>query len=298
MPENVHSFSQKIETKVLQTTRGEIVHLYGFSYPQRHVYERKIDEYQKMEGADFHIGILHGNEGGSHDHDNYAPFSVKDLQQKGFDYWALGHIHKRTILSENPPIIYPGNIQGRNKKETGPKGFYFVELTEEESKLEFIESSDIFWEEAVVDATAAESFHDVFLLCQSEINRLRKTKAGTFLSLTLQNVQLNDYREKRSLNDELFELLLEDEKDEESFVQLVDLTITEKVSVDKEKLKKEANFYAELFQTAEDYDASGNALASLYEHQLGRRFLSPLSTDEQQEIVKKAEQLLVRLLSQ
>ena len=49
-------------------------------------------------------------------------FTVKDLYEKQFDYWALGHIHKRTILSEDPPIIYPGNIQGRNKKEIGVKG--------------------------------------------------------------------------------------------------------------------------------------------------------------------------------
>ena len=41
------------------------------------------------------------------------PFRLMIYCEKDFDYWALGHIHKRTILSENPPIIYPGNIQGQ-----------------------------------------------------------------------------------------------------------------------------------------------------------------------------------------
>lgn len=296
MPSNVHVFQRDVQTKVLQTKSGEIIHLYGFSYPQRHVFDRKIDEYTKVDGADFHIGILHGNEVGGHEHDNYAPFTVKDLYEKKFDYWALGHIHKRAVLSENPPIIYPGNIQGRNKKEKDAKGFYHVILTDVDAKMDFIEASDIVWEEATINASSARNFQEVLKLCQSAMDRIRKDKTGSLLTLFLQNIQLDDYREKRSLDNDLLELLLEDEQEEGAFVWIVALNLSENVQMDKERLKTEANFYAELFDTVEEYDDVDSALAQLYEHQMGRKYLSPLSITDQQDLVQKAEQLLIKLL--
>ena len=298
MPANVHLFHSEVETKALNTKSGECVHLYGFSYPTRHVFDRKIDDYRKAEGADFHIGILHGNESAGTEHDNYAPFSVKDLQEKDFDYWALGHIHKRAVLSENPPIVYPGNIQGRNKKESGSKGFYHVTLTDLDIKMDFIESSDLIWEEAVIDAAAASCFQDVLRLCQTAINSVRRVQQGTLLTLFIKNIQLIDDREKRSLHSELLELLFEEEEDEESFVWIVDLIITESFHIDKEQLKTEANFYAELFETIAHFEYVDHALAPLYEHQLGRKYLSHLSTSEQKELIEKAEKMLIELLYQ
>jgi DNA repair protein SbcD/Mre11 len=298
MPSNVYFFDSNVETKVLKTKRGEVVHLYGFSYPKRHVYERKIDNYNKVAGADFHIGILHGNEGGGNEHDNYAPFTVKDLQQKQFDYWALGHIHKREIVAEHPPIVYPGNIQGRNKKELGIKGCYYVTLNEFGTKMEFVETSDVVWQEASVDASTAATFQDIFLLCQEAISHLRKANIGTLLTLKLQNVQLDDQREKRILDGELVELLVDNETDEESFVWVVELTVAESEQIDREHLKTEAGFFTELFDTVDDYRNADGTLAPLYEHQLGRKYLSALTDLEQEELVEKAEKLLIRLLKQ
>ncbi len=56
----------------------------------------------------------------------YAPCTVDELKSKGYDYWALGHIHQREIVSEAPWIVFPGNIQGRHIKETGSKGATLV----------------------------------------------------------------------------------------------------------------------------------------------------------------------------
>ncbi|MBO0961327.1 DNA repair exonuclease [Neobacillus sp. MM2021_6] len=296
MPENVHVFHGEVETMMLHTKTGECVHLYGFSYPTRHVFDRKIDNYKKAEGADFHIGILHGNESTGKEHDNYAPFSVKDLLEKDFDYWALGHIHKRSVLSENPPIIYPGNIQGRNKKESGSKGFYYITLTDLDTKMDFIESSDMIWEEAVIDADSANSFHDVLRLCQAAINTIRRAQIGTLVTLYLKNIYLPNDDEKKSLNVELLDLLQEDEKDEESFVWVVDLVITESLPIDKEQLKTETNFYGELFETIDHFDQFDSALAPLYEHPFGRKYLSHLSLEEQNELLEKAEKTLIELL--
>jgi DNA repair protein SbcD/Mre11 len=298
MPSNVHFFSSEVEMKIFHSKRGEKVHLYGFSYLKRHIHEKRIDDYHKQESADFHIGILHGNEGGGTEHDNYAPFTIKDLQEKKFDYWALGHIHKRTILSETPPIIYPGNLQGRNKKEVGMKGCYCITLNELEAKKEFLVASDVVWEEVSVDAASAQSFQDILQLCQNTIERFRKAGIGTLLTLNLKNVQLDDYHEKRVLDTELLELLLDYENEEESFVWIVHLSIEDNQQLDRKNLMKEADFFSELFATIDDYQNPEAAIAPLYEHQMGRKYLKGLTESEQKELLEKAERLLIGLLYQ
>ncbi|OLS36456.1 DNA repair exonuclease [Bacillus sp. MRMR6] len=298
MPPNVKVFDSEVEMKVLETRRGDTVHLYGFSYPTRHVYERKIDDYKRIEPADFHIGILHGNESSSKEHDNYAPFSVKDLIALKYDYWALGHIHKRTILSEHPSIVYPGNIQGRNKKELEVKGCYHVNLDEFTTSLEFTETSDVVWEEAVVDADEARNFQDIIYLCQKVIYEKRKTHRGTLLHLKLQNVSLTDSREINLLTGELLEVLNDNESEEESFVWVVELTVLEGMHYDRESITTEANFFAELFETRDQFDNPEQSLALLYEHQLGRKYIAELTEVEQKELLEKAEKLLINLLYQ
>lgn len=298
MPDNVHIFSGEVETMKHTTKTGVSVHLYGFSYPERHVLSRKIDDYKKEAGADFHIGILHGNEGERSEHGNYAPFNLADLLEKQFDYWALGHIHKRTVLSENPPVIYPGNTQGRNKKETGEKGFCYVTLTEFETKFEFIESADVIWDEAVINAAGAHSFQEVYHLCRRTVSQHRKHHVGTLLTLFLKNIGLHDLREKRALDGELLELLQDGERDEASFVWPVAIHVVEDMDFDKGRLKKDGEFFQELFAEAERYDHFEETLAPLYSHRQGRRYLSPLSGSEQQQLLQSAEKLLLRLLYQ
>jgi DNA repair protein SbcD/Mre11 len=298
MPSNVHIFGSEVEMKAFQTKRGETIHLYGFSYLQRHILDKRIDEYQKQEPAEFHIGILHGNEGGGTDHDNYAPFSIKDLYEKQFDYWALGHIHKRTILSDHPPIIYPGNLQGRNKKEAGLKGCYYVTLSEFETTKTFIETSDVVWDEVSVDASPAHSFQEILRLCQLTIERLRKPGIGTLLTLNIRNVQLDDIQDKRTLDTQLLELLMDDENDEESFVWIVELTIHDSQRLERNHLVNEADFYTELFAAIDNYQTLDRAIAPLYEHQMGRKYLSRLTESEQKELLESAEKLLIGLLYQ
>jgi hypothetical protein len=119
---------------------------------------------------------------------------------------------------------------------------------------------------------------------------------ATLLSLVLKNIQLDNDREKRSVDSELLELLLEDEKDEESFVWVVDLTIEVSQQIDKEQMKKDANFFADLFETIDHFDDVEQSLAPLYEHQLGRKYLAHLTDEEQEELVEKAEKMLIQLL--
>lgn len=116
---------------------------YRFSYANKWITDKKIDEYPVKNDVDVQIGMLHGCLEQTGDH--YAPFSLDDLISKKYDYWALGHIHKRQQLNENPSVFYSGNIQGRHKNEPGDKGYLLVD--DESGKLEaqFHATSLIDW---------------------------------------------------------------------------------------------------------------------------------------------------------
>lgn len=100
------------------------------------------------------IAILHTQVGGARArdaHDRYAPSEIDVLRRAGYDYWALGHVHLRQELSATPPIWYPGSLQGRTPRETGPRGALLVELREGgDAAVEFRALSPLRWENVEV----------------------------------------------------------------------------------------------------------------------------------------------------
>lgn len=125
--EGVHVFSSaKSETIDLENL-GVAIH--GRSFPQRAVPEDLVPLYPHPIPGRFNIGVLHTSLNGREGHDPYAPTTVEVLCDKGYDYFALGHIHAREVVREAAPrIVYPGNLQGRHAKETGAKGCELVTL--------------------------------------------------------------------------------------------------------------------------------------------------------------------------
>ncbi|MBT2640684.1 DNA repair exonuclease [Bacillus sp. ISL-41] len=296
-PENVHFFSEQVEKVDYRKDDGTLVHLYGFSYPERHVMERWIEKYQKVDGADFHVGLLHGHFEGVSDHGKYAPFRLSELIEKDYDYWALGHIHKKAFLSQQPYVVYPGNPQGRNRKELGEKGAYIVSLSEAGSKVSFFDTADVIWDEAVIDGRNLLSFNALYEKCLDAIDGKRREGKGVLLSIKIEglNSGLSDVMGKIE-NGELLELLQESEKEEGSFVWVHRLKFTEDIAVDRAGLIKQSDFYEELFSTIEQYDDLGNSLSPLFQHSQARRHLGMLSEREKEELVEDAERVLLQML--
>jgi exonuclease SbcD len=98
------------------------VALHGRSFAQRHVKEDLVPSFPGPVPSMVNIGMLHTSAAGSILHELYAPCTVHELAAKGYQYWALGHVHARTELSTDPWIVFPGNAQGRDIQETGAKG--------------------------------------------------------------------------------------------------------------------------------------------------------------------------------
>lgn len=182
LPDNVVVFGHEPETHYQDT-----VAITGFSYPKRWVTERMIEKYPKRAKMDFHIGLLHGFlEGSGSTEDVYAPFTITDLLDKEYDYWALGHIHKRQILNHQPPIVYSGNTQGRNPNELGEKGAFLVTLQKGlEPTLTFINTAPIWWIEKTLSLLGIQSLDALYTKISEEITKAQRPDQTILLSLIL-----------------------------------------------------------------------------------------------------------------
>lgn len=105
--------------------RGAPVAVHGQSFDVPKLTRNLVPDYPDPVDGLFNIGLLH-TACGSSAHENYAPCSVDDLVRRGYDYWALGHVHTRAELSRAPWIVFPGNIQGRHINEAGSRGATLV----------------------------------------------------------------------------------------------------------------------------------------------------------------------------
>ena len=124
LPDNVQVLSTKKPQTILLDHIGVAIH--GQGYQSRAVSKNLAEQYPQYNPGYFNIGILHTALNGREGHEPYAPCTLDDLRQKGYDYWALGHVHKREEVSKDPWIVFPGNIQGRHIRETGAKGASLV----------------------------------------------------------------------------------------------------------------------------------------------------------------------------
>jgi DNA repair exonuclease SbcCD nuclease subunit len=98
------------------------VSIHGQSFANRSVSDNLARRYPPPDPGRFNIGLLHSALDGREGHDDYAPCSVEQLRDHGYEYWALGHVHQREIVHRDPWIVFPGNTQGRHANETGVKG--------------------------------------------------------------------------------------------------------------------------------------------------------------------------------
>ena len=174
-PKNVHLFTEEtVQTIIGETKQGVSYCISGFSYQKPWLDESKVAQFPRRQET-YHIGMYHGDQQGEH----YAPFVVQEMKQKGYDYWALGHIHVATTLSTQPPIIYPGTPQGHTQKEKETPGILLVTLTQGEATWEAIPVHQLSWQEITLSLAgvsnqrmALEKIQNLFTVSKKALIRL------------------------------------------------------------------------------------------------------------------------------
>ncbi|SIB87349.1 Uncharacterised protein [Mycobacteroides abscessus subsp. abscessus] len=232
-----------------------------------------ISQYPVRGMSDFHIGILHGSLEGETGHGRYAPFILKELLDKEYDYWALGHIHKRMVLNAEPPVIYPGNTQGRSRKE----------------------SHSFRWEQRTVDISGLSAFDEVYSRCLQAVEEERKN-GGVILELFLEGASLSPQDMNAVAGGELLSLLQEEEVGNMPFVWVSAVIAEEQQSWDRNQLREKADFFSGLFAAADGFEDFEESLGSLYSHPLARRYAESMEEGEKAVLLKEAEEMLLGLL--
>ncbi|EFS8542982.1 exonuclease SbcCD subunit D [Listeria monocytogenes] len=298
LPSNVHVFSEQVEVMSHKTATGVSVNIYGFSYNERHIRSSRVGEYKIQGDADFHIALLHGSEvSSSEEHDVYAPFRVQEISRKGFDYWALGHIHKRQLLAESPSIYYPGNIQGRNRKESGEKGSSIITLSEASTTIDFIGTSPIIWEEAVITLPENSEINAFY----RETTKLLESYQGRSHSYFLHIIVKMENKQKIDTNDWLQILQEEVEITDNTFVWVHKLT-TEITNQSNSQTWYESHLAGEeikhSFETLQDESAFYQAVEALYLESGVSRYLDDLSEIDRERLLHDALMELGRTLAE
>ena len=153
LPDNVHVFSsRKAETFQIDNKK---VALHGRSFKVAATTESLLPTYPEPIVGWLNIGVLHTALEGNAEHAKYAPCSVAELQAKGYQYWALGHVHEHWMLRGDVTIAYPGNLQGRHIRELGARGALLVTAEDGEiTEVDRLEVDVLRWHALEVDISA------------------------------------------------------------------------------------------------------------------------------------------------
>jgi DNA repair exonuclease SbcCD nuclease subunit len=146
-----------------QTLRFEELDLavHGQSFAEKKITRDLTRHYPEPEAGLFNLGVLHTALEGAEGHATYAPCKLADLVAKGYDYWALGHVHQRSVRHEDPWVVYSGNTQGRHVKESEAKGAYLVTVRDRRvADIEFRKLDVLRWARVVVDLEGADEAED------------------------------------------------------------------------------------------------------------------------------------------
>ncbi len=183
LPDNCTDFPTTRPDTVILASLGVAIHGQGF--PHAACYEDLSQNYPEPNGNYFHIGLLHTSANGRPGHDSYAPSDLNYLKNKGYNYWALGHVHRAEVLAEDPWIVFPGNVQGRHIREEGAKGCALVTVTGDGVQVEHRPLDVLRWRHCSVDVSGAHNYDQVLEVVLDSMDTELAQSEGRCLALRM-----------------------------------------------------------------------------------------------------------------
>jgi len=184
VPDNVTVFSTRAPEQFI--LKSIDVAVYGQGFATRSVTEDLAQTYPQGDSQLLNIGLLHTCLDGKPGHEPYAPCTVDGLRSKGYQYWALGHVHKREVVSRNPWIVFPGNIQGRHIRETGSKGCTLITVDNGEIAEVKHHALDVLrWHLCELGISSSETVDDVYELVRGGLQESLDAAEGRSVAVRL-----------------------------------------------------------------------------------------------------------------
>ena len=265
-PKNVHLFTEEtVQTITGETKQGVSYCISGFSYQKPWLDESKVAQFPRRQET-YHIGMYHGDQQGEH----YAPFVVQEMKQKGYDYWALGHIHVATTLSTQPPIIYPGTPQGHTQKEKETPGILLVTLTQGQATWEAIPVHQLSWQEITLSLAGVSNQR----MALEEIQRLFTVSKKALIRLVLSETAdlpknwLNAKEKKELIAYLNHELQLHGFAQRIYQMEEIQVVFEQQVQLNASLALKRA-----LFQQYQDADVFREVMAELLQHPIASKVM-------------------------
>ena len=306
--------------KILSSRKVEIIKLdnfavaiHGQSFGTQHVDENLAAGFAVAEKGMFNIGLLHTSLDGREGHAVYAPCSIDDLRSKGYQYWALGHVHKQEFISKDPWIVFSGSIQGRHIRETGAKGCVMVTVENSSvSKVKSFPLDVLRWVLCSVDLTDVTEMREVLERTRKAIENKRASADGRPVAMRICFKGATRISDELSAYPERFEQQIKalgaEIAGDDLWIERIENTATGKLDLDSTLSDNSAfgKLLKEILATPgnpDEIDGLTNVIADLRQKIPSEAFSadSVLNLDEKQTVgrlVEEAKQMLVgRLLT-
>ncbi len=307
-PEKVHIFGgDAVETILVEKEDQAIAAISGISYPRRDITDDLTPRFKATHPELFQVALLHANSGQT-GHEPYAPFQLDSILRKGFDYWALGHVHAMQILNEaRPTVAYPGVLQGRNVRETGPKGALRVKV--DDSRIphcDFIPFDQVRWFNESLDVQDIDTMDQLADAIQERLDAYRANAGNrpSVCRLTLHGeTALYGELEAAGALDDFLERARDMAGQWSPFVWLENLKPDYRPTIDLEERRQEDDLLGELLKMSEELRQQGSLpdsisaiLDELNEYLLTNKLGEAASDEDLQKLLGEAESLCAHYL--
>lgn len=303
-PEGVHTFSGDcVESHVVQKDGEPLARVCGISFRKRDVYENLARKFERIEDGIPCVGVLHATVGAVSGHEPYAPCGMDDLCGKGVVYWALGHVHARSLLrEEDPAIVYSGCSQSRQPNERGEKGCYLVTLESGSApSMEFVPTDVVryCWEELDVSGCGYdEAVARIEDRCGEIVQRMDGRHVVLRLTLTGRTA-LHGELQKVGAMDELLEQVRDRLSGRSPWVWLEKLVPGTAGAYDVEMLRRGDDFVADVISIFDELERGEGAeweemverLDVVGRNWQGHRYVERLSKEELTDLIRQARTL-------
>jgi len=276
----------------------------GRSYASAETFDNPVTNFPRKHDTSIPwIGLVHCTIGSPGDHIPYAPLGITDLTGLGYDYWALGHIHAGyTVQEKDPVIIYPGNIQGRNWRETGARGCIYGKIhTDGTVHTEFLETAPVRFETREISIQGMEQEDELNTAIETAINTSSAGKGKTSIILSIILTGSGKLHQSLVQTDLLNEILqtYQEYTPHPPFCYLSTVIDATTGTMDRDAIRGKGDIFDEICKSAESLAAEPDCaktreiLAPLFHHHTLRQILGEMSEEEIKLLIQKAEDHLL-----